>query len=96
LGGSTALAANELAYRVVLWSVQMVESAFPNDPVGHARHIVGRTEPGTILLAHDVGPSNRLIALRGLPDMITQLRARGFEFVTVSELLRETDAVNKT
>jgi peptidoglycan/xylan/chitin deacetylase (PgdA/CDA1 family) len=87
LGGSTVLAASKLNYRVVLWSLQMVESAFPNDPVGHARHIVGRAEPGAILLAHDIGASDRLVALCGLPDMIEGLRARGFEFVTVSELI---------
>ena len=32
------------------------------------------------------------VALRGLPDMITGLRARGFEFVTVSDLMAERAA----
>lgn len=87
LGGSTLLAASRLDYGVVLWSLQMLESLYPNDPAGHARHIVEQTEPGSILLAHDVGNRDRLVALNGLPDMITGLRGRGFEFVTVSELM---------
>lgn len=88
LGGGAVLAASRLNYGVVLWSLQMLESLYPNDPAGHARHIVANTEPGSILLAHDIGAKDRLVALRGLPDMITGLRARGFEFVTVSDLLR--------
>jgi peptidoglycan/xylan/chitin deacetylase (PgdA/CDA1 family) len=30
-----------------------------------------------------------LVAIHGLPSMIERLRAKGFEFVTVSELLSE-------
>lgn len=86
-GGSTTLIAARLGYRLVLWSLQMVEGEYPDGPAAHARYIVANTEPGTILLAHDTGPQNRLVALRGLPDMITGLRDRGFRFVTVSELL---------
>jgi peptidoglycan-N-acetylglucosamine deacetylase len=93
LGGGAALAATRFDYRAVLWSVQMMESQFPGDPVGHARHIVERTEPGAILLAHDIGAQDRLVALRGLPDMIDGLRARGFEFVTVSALLAGTSSL---
>jgi peptidoglycan/xylan/chitin deacetylase (PgdA/CDA1 family) len=89
LGGGTMLAAAKLDYQVALWSLQMLESDFPNDPAGHAAHIVGEVEPGSILLAHDIGAADRLVALRGLPDMIEGLRARGFEFVTVSELMRQ-------
>ncbi|WP_422745839.1 polysaccharide deacetylase family protein [Micromonospora sp. WMMD754] len=88
LGGSVLHAAARLDYRLVLWTLQMVESEFPHDPDGHARRIVADIRPGTILLGHDVGDERRLVALRGLPDMITGLKARGYTFVTVSDLLR--------
>jgi peptidoglycan/xylan/chitin deacetylase (PgdA/CDA1 family) len=88
LGGAVLHAAARLDYRLVLWTLQMVERRFPGDPVGHARQIVADVQPGTILLAHDVGADRRLVALHGLPDMISGLRERGFTFVTVSELLR--------
>ncbi|MCW3820805.1 polysaccharide deacetylase family protein [Micromonospora sp. DR5-3] len=93
LGGAVLHAAARLDYRLVLWTLQMVEGEFPNDPAGHARRIVADVQPGTILLGHDVGTQRRLVALRGLPDMINGLRARGYTFVTVSQLLRHAAVV---
>jgi peptidoglycan/xylan/chitin deacetylase (PgdA/CDA1 family) len=90
IGGTALLAANELGYDVALWSLQMIESEFVRDPPGLVRYIVEATLPGTILLAHDTGPADRLVALRGLPDMVRGLRAKGYEFVTVSQLVTET------
>ncbi|MGC4876742.1 polysaccharide deacetylase family protein [Micromonospora sp. DT43] len=87
LGGAVLHAAARLNYRLVLWSSQMVERDFPDDPAGHARRIVADVRPGTIVLGHDVGDPRRLVALHGLPDMIAGLRARGYTFVTVSTLL---------
>ncbi|WFF01176.1 hypothetical protein [Micromonospora sp. WMMD964] len=81
------LAASRLDYRLVLSTLQMVEREFPDDPVGHARRTVADVRPGTIVLGHDVGAARRLVALRGLPDMIGGLRARGYTSVTVSALL---------
>ncbi|MEV6802145.1 polysaccharide deacetylase family protein [Micromonospora rifamycinica] len=92
LGGGVLHAAVRLDYRIVLWSLQMVEGEFPDDPAGHARRIVADVVPGTILLAHDAGPANRQVALRGLGAMITGLRSRGYTFVTVSQLLGRTTA----
>ncbi|WP_327646145.1 polysaccharide deacetylase family protein [Micromonospora zamorensis] len=87
LGGAVLHAAARLDYRLVLWSLQMVEREFPGDPAGHARRIVANVRPGTIVLGHDVGARRRLVALRGLTDMINGLRSRGYTFVTVSALL---------
>ncbi|GAB3141632.1 hypothetical protein GCM10027290_14690 [Micromonospora sonneratiae] len=91
IAGSSLLAANELGYRVVLWNRQMLESDYRSDPSGLVSYVVESCTPGTILLAHDTGPDDRLVAIRGLARMIEGLRARGFEFVTVSELLAEAD-----
>jgi peptidoglycan-N-acetylglucosamine deacetylase len=87
LGGSTLLAADRGGYQVVLWSHQMQEAAYRHDPPGQAREIVDHTQPGQIVLAHDVGASDRLVALRQLGAMFDGLRGRGFRFVTVGELL---------
>ena len=72
-----------------VWSVvvAVLESEFPGDPAGHARHIVAQTTAGSILLAHDIGNPDRLVAIEGLPDLVAGLRGRGFEFVTVSDLM---------
>ncbi|NJC72709.1 polysaccharide deacetylase family protein [Planosporangium thailandense] len=87
LGGSTLLAADSLGYNVVLWSQQMHEAAYVSNEQGQVSDIVRHATPGSIILAHDVGNNTRLVALRHLGEMITGLRARGFRFVTVSELM---------
>ena len=87
IGGSTLLAANDHGYEVVLWSRQMHESAYVHNEAGQVTEIVDGVRPGQIVLAHDVGADDRLVALRHLGEMFTGLRQRGFRFVTVSELL---------
>jgi peptidoglycan/xylan/chitin deacetylase (PgdA/CDA1 family) len=67
----------------------MLESDYASNPAGLSQYIIDSCTPGTILLAHDTGTNERLVAIRGLPGMISGLRGRGFEFVTVSELLQE-------
>jgi peptidoglycan/xylan/chitin deacetylase (PgdA/CDA1 family) len=46
----------------------------------------GPARPGSIILAHDTGPSNRLVTIDNLDAIITGLKADGFAFTTVSEL----------
>ncbi|MFB9834206.1 polysaccharide deacetylase family protein [Actinoallomurus acaciae] len=87
IGGTTVSAAGALGYHVVLWSLKMREAYLGHPPGRLVDYIVDSTEPGTILLAHDTGHRDRLIAIRGLPAMIRGLRAKGFEFVTVPDLL---------
>ncbi len=87
VGGSTLLAANAHGYEVVLWSRQMHESAYVKNEAGQVAEIVNGVQRGHIVLAHDVGADDRLVALRHLGEMFTGLRARGLRFVTVSELL---------
>ncbi len=87
LGGSTLLAADRHGYDLVLWSRQMNESAYLHNEEGQVAEIVNGVRPGQIVLAHDVGTTDRLVALRHLGEMFDGLRKRGFRFVTVSELL---------
>ncbi|GIM97629.1 chitooligosaccharide deacetylase [Paractinoplanes toevensis] len=89
LGGSTVLAADSLGYDLVLWDRQMRERRFADDPAAQARDLVETVRPGSIVLAHDVGDKRRLVALRALHDLVAGLKARGFEFVTVSELIAD-------
>ncbi len=61
------------------------------DPDGHitpeaiARAVLAETRPGSIIVAHANGRGQH--TAEALPLFVPQLRARGFEFVTVSELL---------
>jgi peptidoglycan-N-acetylglucosamine deacetylase len=93
LGGSTLLAADSLGYDVVLWSHQTHDAQYRSDPQAQVRDIVEHVTPGSIILAHDVGDPVRLVTIRHLGEMISGLQARGFRFVSVSELMALGQAV---
>ena len=48
--------------------------------------VVDAAQPGSIILMHD-GGGHRSGTLAALPSIIDTLRARGYRFATVSELL---------
>lgn len=87
LGGTTMSAAGQLGYDLTLWGIKMLEKTYEKHPQGLVDYIVNNVKPGTIVLAHDHGNADRLVALRNLSKMIRGLRAKGFEFVTISELV---------
>jgi peptidoglycan/xylan/chitin deacetylase (PgdA/CDA1 family) len=69
---------------VVLWDLEPDTYFTQADDV--VRHVMERVRPGSIILLHVEIPSrtqNRL----ALPEMISQLKARGYRFVTLSELM---------
>lgn len=56
------------------------------DPVRIADHVAAAAVDGSVVLLHD-GGGNRQATIDALPGLIARLRRRGFEFVTVAELL---------
>src|SRR5437016_13960579 len=74
---------DELGYEIVLWDVD------PNDwkrpgPTVVTNRILKETRPGPIVLSHDIHPGT----IEAMPATLSELEAKGFKFVTVSELLR--------
>lgn len=74
----------------VMWSVDPMDwrSAGPGRgkrTIGEmVDQVVGDTRPGDIVLLHDVhGPT-----VSAVPELVTRLRRRGYELVTVSDLFR--------
>ena len=58
-------------------------------------NVLGKSKPGSIVVLHIVGAPNSPATAEALPEIISGLRDRGFELVTVGELLgRRTDAPN--
>jgi peptidoglycan/xylan/chitin deacetylase (PgdA/CDA1 family) len=81
------LACDRFGYRCVLGSV------YPLDPHIHwvrylVWHVLGTVRPGAIVILHEGDPS-RARVLKVLAEVLPVLRARGYEMVTVSELLRQ-------
>ena len=73
----------ELGYEIVLWDVDPYDWKRPGPSVVTNR-ILKETVPGSIVLSHDIHPGT----IEAMPATLDQLQAKGFKFVTVSELLR--------
>lgn len=72
---------------VILWSVDPNDWKRPGADVV-ARRLVAGAHPGAILLAHDIHPGT----IAAMPQVIAQLKAQGYTFATVSELLAMDEA----
>ena len=69
-------------YKTIIWDVDPFDWRRPGPGVIRDR-IVSQTQPGSIILAHDIHPGT----IEAMPDTFDQLTAKGFKFATVSELL---------
>ena len=73
---------DEFGYRIILWDVDPLDWKRPGPSVVCSR-ILKETRAGSIVLAHDIHAST----IEAMPATFDQLQAKGFKFVTVSELL---------
>lgn len=87
LGGAALLAAGEAGLTTVMWSAQAREDLVAAHPDRIVDDIASQVRPGSIVLAHDTGSEDRLITIDRLRAIIGRLRADGYSFVTVSQLL---------
>jgi peptidoglycan-N-acetylglucosamine deacetylase len=74
---------DEFGYRIVLWDVDPYDWKRPGPAVVRNR-ILQETRPGSIVLSHDIHPGT----IEAMPSTFDALQAKGFKFVTVSELIR--------
>ncbi len=72
---------------MILWSVDTDDYRQPGVPVIVERALAG-AKPGAIILMHDAG-GLREQTIAALPQIIHTLRARGFNLVTVPQLLAD-------
>jgi peptidoglycan-N-acetylglucosamine deacetylase len=77
--------AGSLGMRTITWDVDPQDWSLPGTGAIYS-NIVSHAENGSIILMHD-GGGPRDETLAALPGIIDTLRARGFGFATVSELL---------
>lgn len=73
---------NEFGMKVILWSVDPLDWRYRNS-TRVMNQIVQNTRPGGIVLAHDIHATT----VAAMPGTFDALLAKGFKFVTVSELL---------
>ena len=73
---------DEFGYKIILWSVDPLDWKRPGPDAVH-RRIVEATRSGSIILSHDIHAGT----VEAMPGTFDELLAKGFKFVTVSELL---------
>src|SRR6266480_2375944 len=73
---------DEFGYEIILWDVDPLDWKRPGPAVVRNR-ILKETRPGSIVLSHDIHPGT----IEAMPSTLDELEAKGFKFVTVSELL---------
>lgn len=77
----------ELGMRTVLWSVDSADSGSAIDSADAvAKNVIANARPGSIVLLHD-GGNTRPATIGGCERFVPALVERGFELVTVSDLL---------
>lgn len=72
----------EYGMKVILWSVDPFDWKRPGPQVVSQRILAG-AKPGAIILSHDIHPGT----IEAMPATLDALQAKGYKFVTVSELL---------
>lgn len=78
--------------RTVLWDLSL-EHYVDHVPVAKGvAKLVDAVRPGSIILAHDGGKADRSRTMQALPLLLSLLKARGYRFVTVSQLLSDGTA----
>ena len=69
-------------YDTIMWSVDPLDWKYRNAS-RVTRELVKGAAPGAVLLCHDIHPST----IAAMPSTLDQLLGRGFQFVTVAELM---------
>jgi len=76
--------ANEMGYTVIQWDTDSKDWTNPG-PDQIVKNVVTKAHPGDIILMHASDSCKQTHI--ALPEIIDKLRAEGYEFVTVSELM---------
>lgn len=82
-------AVNDAGLLAIQWDVVSADPVFANGGDRIARVVIDRARPGSIVVMHANGRGHH--TAQALPRIIAELRARGFEFATVGDLMARGD-----
>ena len=75
-------------YKVIMWSWHQDTEDWKNPGVHRiVKTVLNGAEPGNVILFHD-GGGNRSQTVKALEKILPELQKQGYEFVTISELLK--------
>ncbi|WP_223066215.1 polysaccharide deacetylase family protein [Paenibacillus caui] len=84
--------AKQNGYKIVNWNVDSLDwKGIGKEEVKH--NVLSQTGPGSIILQHAGGGIGTDLSgtIAALPDIIDELKSRGYQFVTVPELLNTSE-----
>jgi polysaccharide deacetylase family sporulation protein PdaB len=85
--------AEALNYKVIQWDTDSLDWKNPGvDTI--VNRVVSKAHPGDIILLHASDSCKQ--THEALPEIIDQLRAKGYEFITVSQMINQTETNGKT
>ncbi|WP_313888527.1 polysaccharide deacetylase family protein [Nostoc spongiaeforme] len=90
LNNGLAAYAKSQKYSVVMWSLTSADTDPRAKPQAFVKNVLKGAKPGAIVLMHD-GGGDRHRTLEALPQIITGLKQQGYRFVTIPELLQESE-----
>jgi polysaccharide deacetylase family sporulation protein PdaB len=79
---------NDMGYTVIQWNTDSLDWKNPG-VAAITNRVLNRTVPGDIILMHASDSSKQIT--QALPQIIDGLRAKGYRFATVSELLAQAE-----
>jgi len=87
LNNGLAQYAKNQKYAVMMWSEESGDAERRSPQVSMlVKNVLKQAKPGAIVLLHD-GGGNRSKSVKALPEMIASLKAQGYRFVTIPQLL---------
>jgi peptidoglycan/xylan/chitin deacetylase (PgdA/CDA1 family) len=80
---------DQYGMKVILWDFDPLDWKYRNS-ARVEREILSQTKPGSIILVHDIHATS----VAAMPETLDALIAKGYKFVTVSELIAMPGSVN--
>lgn len=83
---------NKMGYTVIQWNTDSLDWMRPG-PAKITKRVLDRAVPGDIILMH--ASDSALQTIDALPSIIDGLRQKGYDFMSVSELINDTNVNSK-
>lgn len=77
--------------QLIMWDVDPADYKKKRSPEDITRRVLRRVRPGSIVLLHD-GGGDRARTVLASDRIITALKAQGYRFLTISELLQQSES----
>lgn len=74
---------NNKGYTTIIWSIDSLDWANPKNKENVVKNVVDNIRPGDIVLMH----STKDVTVEALPEIINNLKARGYRFQKLDEML---------